>query len=238
MNYSFIFVIAAMLCMVCGSAGAGEADIKLPEPSTDGEMSLEKTLDQRRSVRSYAEGSISLQELSQILWAAQGITKRMEKPGHWPESREWFGGMRTAPSAGALYPLEVYAAAGEVDGLEKGLYKYSPQEHSLKRIGSKDLRPELAAASLGQRWVRECAVDIIITAVYARIEKKYGDRSELYVPVEVGAAMQNIYLQCEPLGLGTVVIGAFEDEKVAGALQLPGSERPMAIMPVGRKKGR
>jgi len=237
MNYTIIFLIALMLCMVYGSADAGEGEIKLPEPLTEGEMSLERTLDQRRSVRSYSDSSLSLEELSQLIWAAQGITKRMEKPAHWPESREWFGGLRTAPSAGALYPLEVYVAAGEVEGLEKGLYRYHPLQHSLEMIISDDLRGELADASLGQSWVRECALDIIITAVYARIEKKYGEKSELYVPIEVGAAMQNIYLQCEPLGLGTVVIGAFEDDKVAGVLDLPADERPMAIMPVGRKKG-
>lgn len=237
MNYTLILLIALMLCMVYGSADAGEGEIKLPEPSTEGDMSLERTLDQRRSVRSYGESPLSLEELSQLLWAAQGITKRMEKPGHWPESREWFGGFRTAPSAGALYPLEVYVAAGEVGGLAKGLYKYDPLQHSLEKVISDDLRGELADASLGQSWVRECAADIIITAVYARTEKKYGERSELYVPVEVGAVMQNIHLQCEPLGLGTVIIGAFEDEKVAGVLDLPAGERPMGIMPVGRKKG-
>ena len=234
MNNSLLLT-ALMLSMVCGSASAGEAGVKLPEPTKDGEISLEKTLDQRRSVRSYADSSLSLQELSQLLWAAQGITKRMEKPGHWPESREWFGGFRTAPSAGALYPLEVYVAAGKVEGLEKGLYKYHPLQHSLEMITSDDLRGQLADASLGQKWVKECALDIIVTAVYSRTEKKYGERSELYVPIEVGAVMQNIYLQCEPLGLGTVVIGAFEDQEVTAALELPADERPMAIMPVGRR---
>jgi len=231
----------SLLLLLPVAAGQSLADspdeMELPAPDREGALSLEKTLEQRRSVRSYTTGEpISLEELSQLLWAAQGITKMMEKPGHWPEDREWFGGLRTAPSAGALYPLEVYVAAGNVRGLEPGLYKYIPQRHSLARENGRDLRGQLADAALGQRWVAECAADIVITAVYQRTEAKYGDRADLYVPMEVGSAVQNIYLQCEPLGLGTVVVGAFTDDDVSDVLQLPDSERPMAIMPVGRKK--
>ncbi|MBD3179864.1 MAG: SagB/ThcOx family dehydrogenase [Candidatus Latescibacteria bacterium] len=230
-----IVLLTLLFSLIFGSAIAGEAEIKLPAPVTDGQISLEKAMEQRRSVRSYAEGPLSMEELSQLLWAAQGVTRRMERPRRWFQDRKWIGGLRTAPSAGALYPLEVYVAAGEVTGLEKGLYKYLAMEHSLVRKGSEDLRGELAAASLGQSYVKDCAVDIIITAVYARVESKYGNRAEIYVPIEVGAAMQNIYLQCESLKLGTVVIGAFRDNEVEDVLDLPDRERPIAIMPVGRK---
>ncbi|MDZ7860661.1 MAG: SagB/ThcOx family dehydrogenase [Candidatus Krumholzibacteriota bacterium] len=235
-------IMLKLICLLLVSATAGQSfadgprEIKLPEPAKDGSLSLEKALKQRRSVRSYLSEPISLEELSQLLWAAQGITKRMDKPAHWPEEREWFGGLRTAPSAGALYPLEIYVASGRVSGLDAGLYKYIPEKHSLVPQSGEDLRDHLAEAALGQSYVRECAADIIITAVYQRVEGKYGKRADLYVPMEAGSAVQNIYLQCEPLGLGTVVIGAFSEDRVKDALELPGSERPMAIMPVGRKK--
>ena len=196
--------------------------ITLPEPWFESQVSLEETLLERRSVRDYAGLSLSLDDISQLLWAAQGITS------------DWGG--RTAPSAGALYPLEVYLVAGDVDGLETGVYKYQPREHALVRTGDGDIRSELAGAALGQSCVARGAVDIVIAAVYERTTGKYGDRGIRYVHMEAGHAAQNIYLEAVALDLGTVTVGAFSDEEVKEVLDMPESEVPLYIMPVGRQK--
>jgi SagB-type dehydrogenase family enzyme len=196
--------------------------ITLPEPRFESQVSLEETLLGRRSVREYADLPLSLEDVSQLLWAAQGITS------------DWGG--RTAPSAGALYPLEVYLVVGSVDDLGVGVYKYQPQEHALFRVGDGDVRAELASAALGQSFVDEAAVDIVIGAVYERTTRKYGDRGVRYVHMEAGHAAQNIYLEAVALDLGTVTIGAFSDELVMDILDMPESEVPLYIMPVGRKQ--
>lgn len=193
--------------------------IKLPEPRTKGEISLEETLLNRRSIRDFADKPLTLYEVSQLLWSAQGMT----------------GGGRTAPSAGALYPLEVYLVAGNVDNLAPGVYKYKPGTHELTMFKAKDMRRELAEAALNQEHVSDGAINIIITAIYERTTGKYGDRGIRYVHMEAGHASQNIYLQATALGLGTVTIGAFHDEQVKTVLGMPQNEAPLYIMPVGRK---
>jgi SagB-type dehydrogenase family enzyme len=194
----------------------------LPEPRFESQVSLEETLLGRRSVREYLSLPLSLEDISQLLWAAQGITS------------DWGG--RTAPSAGALYPLEVYLVVGDVDGLESGVYKYQPQEHALIRVGDSDVRSELASAALEQSFIAQGAVDIVIAAVYERTTRKYGDRGVRYVHMEAGHAAQNIYLEAVALDLGTVTVGAFSDEQVKDVLGMPESEVSLYIMPVGRKR--
>jgi len=194
--------------------------ILLPEVSYDSKTSVEKALSKRRSIRNYRDEPLKLEELSQLLWAAQGITS------------DWGG--RTAPSAGAKYPLEIFAVVGKVVNLESGIYRYLPHDHSLKKVKDKDQRDALFSASLFQSPVKEAPVVIVVTAVYKRTMVKYGERGIRYVHIEVGHACQNIYLQAESLNLGTVEIGAFEDEKVKKVLNLK-DEEPLAIMPVGRK---
>jgi SagB-type dehydrogenase family enzyme len=194
----------------------------LPEPRFESKVSLEETLFRRRSVREYVDLPLSLEEVSQLLWATQGITSA------------WGG--RTAPSAGALYPLEVYLVVGDVDNLGVGVYKYQPQEHALVRVGDGDVRAELASAALGQSFVEEGAIDIVISAVYERTTRKYGNRGVRYVHMEAGHAAQNTCLEAVALDLGTVTIGAFSDERVTDILGMPESEVPLYIMPVGRKK--
>ncbi len=206
-------------CAVSSRLGEEEPlEVKLPQPRPSGEMSVEEALAARRSVRSYRDEPLSLTELSQLLWAAQGIT------AHW--------GGRTAPSAGATYPLEVYAVVGEVTGLEAGVFHYRPDGHLLVRRKAGDLRGELAAAALGQGWVREAPVSLVIAARYERTAGRYGERGARYVHIEGGHVGQNIYLQAEALGLGTVVVGAFDDQDVKTLLRI--EEEPLAIMPVGR----
>ncbi len=203
---------------------AGESDkvAKLPEPSKKGDLSVEEALQSRRSVRDYTAESLTLAELSQLLWAAQGKTHPM--------------GLRTAPSPGALYPLELYVVAGKVDDLESGVYKYICGRHELKRTLDGDQRSNLCKAALKQESISDAPVVIVITAVYQRVMKKYGERGTQYTHIEVGAAVQNVYLQARSLSLGTVVIGAFYDNKVSRALALPDGEEPLAIMPVGKPK--
>ena len=206
-------------CAVSSRLGEEEPlEVKLPEPRPSGEMSVEEALAARRSVRSYQDEALSLTELAQLLWAAQGIT------AHW--------GGRTAPSAGATYPLEVYAVVGEVTGLEAGVFHYRPDGHLFVRRTVGDLRGELASAALGQEWVREAPVSLVIAARYERTTGRYGERGVRYVHIEVGHAGQNIYLQAEALGLGTVIVGAFDDQDVKTLLGI--EEEPLAIMPVGR----
>jgi len=197
-----------------------EVEVKLPEPRHDGDVSVETALLKRRSVRDYAGGALTLPEVSQLLWAAQGITHPR--------------GLRTAPSAGATYPLETYLVVGDVTGLAAGVYRYKPHEHKLVKVLDGDLRVEPAAAALGQIWVREGAINIVLTAIYERTTRRYGDRGIRYVHMEVGHVGQNIHLQAVALNLGTVVIGAFDDDQVKTFLNLPLNEHPLYIMPVGR----
>ena len=210
--------------------------IPLPAPRHTSATSVEQALSERRSIREFMDEALSLEEVSQLLWAAQGVTEPGEAPEMWREEwGKWMGGVRTAPSAGALYPLEVYLVAGEVDGLQAGLYRYIALEHALEPSAEGDLREALAEAALRQAAITAAPAVVVITAVYQRTAGKYGERATRYVHIEVGAAGQNIYLQAETLGLGTVFIGAFRDEPVQLALGLPTDHGPLAIMPVGRR---
>lgn len=190
---------------------------KLPQFSTQGKTSLEQAINERVSVRDYAPGSLTLEEVSQLLWACYGKNK---------------GKKLTAPSAGALYPLKVYLAAGEVENLSKGFYKYDNQSHSLILISFIDLRSDLYRAALNQRWVESAPILIVICADYDIMVSHYGGRGRRYVDIEVGHAGENLYLQAQTLGLSTVAVGAFDDNKVKGVLNV--EEEPLYIMPVGR----
>jgi len=194
--------------------------ISLPEPARSGEKSLESLLQQRRSVREYREAALDLSAIGQLLWAAQGITD--------PQ------GFRTAPSAGALYPLELYVVAGNVDGLSPGVYHYHSDKHHLQLSESGDLRNRLARAALAQPWVKAAAAVVVITAVYERTTRKYGERGIRYVHMEVGHAAQNLFLQAEALELAAVVVGAFDDDAVATTLKLPTDVQPLMLIPVAR----
>uniref|UniRef100_A0A7V3ZW15 SagB/ThcOx family dehydrogenase n=1 Tax=candidate division WOR-3 bacterium TaxID=2052148 RepID=A0A7V3ZW15_UNCW3 len=193
--------------------------MKLPKPRYKSDVSVEEALLKRRSVRSYKKSPLTLEEVSQLLWAAYGITA------------DWGG--KTCPSAGATYPLVIYLAAGEVKDLKPGVYQYLPEEHSLKLVLAKDVRKELMAAAWEQEYILKAPIDIIIAADYQKTTTHYGERGIRYVHMEVGHCGQNIHLQCEALGLGTVVIGAFNDKEVKKILKI--KEDVLYIMPVGRK---
>lgn len=222
-------LVAALVLLMIGGflshaqgRNAGQGDIALPEvEEASVEMRLTEALEQRRSIRNFTSESISREELAALLWAAQGITQ--------PRA-----GYRTAPSAGATYPLVVYAAVGSVDSIESGLYRYLPEDHSLRLVVADDLRARLHAAALAQRAVREAAVVLVIASVTERTARRYGNRAERYVAMEAGHAAQNIYLLATALGLGTVAIGAFDDAEVSTVLKLDVNESPLYLMPVGR----
>ena len=145
-------------------------------------------------------------------------------------------GLRTAPSAGGLYPLEIYLVAGKVEGLPPGVYKYVVDSHRLLRISDRDKREQLAMAALNQLPVMEGAADIVIAAVYERSTSKYGERGIRYTQIEVGHVAQNICLEATVLGLGVVTVGAFDDNQVKRVLDIPDEETPLYIIPVGRKE--
>jgi SagB-type dehydrogenase family enzyme len=191
--------------------------IQLPQPKTKGNISVEEAIQKRRSVRAYSLKDISLEDVSQLLWAAQGIT----------DSRR---GLRAAPSAGALYPLEIYIVKKD------GLFHYIPEAHKLEAISSNDMRRTLADASYGQDYVKEAAIDIVICAIYERVTSRYGERGIRYTDMEAGHAAQNVFLQAVALGLDSVPIGAFDDNAVSKILGLPRDTKPLYILPVGYRK--
>jgi SagB-type dehydrogenase family enzyme len=202
------------------TSAAGPSLIRLPQPRLDGTTSVEAALAARRSIRSFANKPVSLEELSQLLWAAQGITHPR--------------GLRTAPSAGALYPLELFVVAGNVATLLSGTYQYEPDGHHLVRIAEGDQRPGLSDAALGQSSIRKAPVVIAIVADERKTTIKYGERGMRYVHLEAGHAAQNICLQAEALGLGAVMIGAFSDRDVTSLLRSSG-QVPLYLIPLGRK---
>ena len=192
--------------------------VKLPGPGTSGNR-IEELLAKRRSVRRYAERDLSETVISRFLWAAQGIS-----------SKE---GLRTSPSAGALYPLEIHAVIGEGNGFEPGIYRYIAEEHILTQEIPGDMRERLSRAALSQPMVGQAPVSLIISAVYPRITSKYGKRGIRYADMEAGHAAQNVYLLGVELGIGTCAVGAFDDEEVKKVLKLPANEEPLYILPLG-----
>ncbi|HUU12496.1 MAG TPA: SagB/ThcOx family dehydrogenase [Terriglobia bacterium] len=191
--------------------------VELPEPVREGRMSVEEAIARRRSVRKFGKEALSAQQVSQLLWAAQGITHRE--------------GLRTAPSAGALYPLELYVATPD------GFFHYEPQPHRLRRLTNRDLRPAIFRAALEQDAIREAPTVFVFTAVYERTAQKYGEgRTPRYVQMEAGHAAQNLLLEAVALGLGGVPVGAFHDADGQKTLALPREERPLYLIPVGHPR--
>ena len=196
--------------------------IHLPTPARTGGMSLADALAGRRTIRSFASHPLSQAQLSHLLWACYGVS----------DSRS---GARTAPSAGALYPLDCYLVVGAhgVEGLEAGVFHYLPLEHSLEATAQGDKRREVAQASLSQLWMAEAPIMVIIAAEYERTTGRYRERGQRYVLMEVGHVGENLFLQSVAIGLGAGIIGAFDDEAVNRALQLPDRHEPLLIVPVG-----
>lgn len=199
-----------------------EIPLKLPAPTLKGKVSVEEAIAKRRSIRKYKAEPLTLTQLSQILWSAQGITGNQQ--------------LRAAPSAGATYPLEIFILAGKetVEKLEAGVYHYDLATHSLVRQQYGDLRRELAKAALDQGFLATAPVDIVICALYQRTCHRYGRRGERYTHMEMGHVGENIHLQAVALGLSAVMIGAFNDEEVRRILNVQEQFRPLYIIPLGK----
>ncbi|MBN2020298.1 MAG: SagB/ThcOx family dehydrogenase [Sedimentisphaerales bacterium] len=189
--------------------------VKLPQPDTKGSVTLEKTISQRRSQRDFLNDALTQKQAGQLCWAAQGASGRL----------------RTAPSAGAAYPLEVFVVSGD------GLFHYLPDKHSLEEMTAEDLRGKLAAACWGQEFVKQAGAIFVMAAEFRRTTGRYGERGVRYVYMEAGHAAQNIHLEAEALGLGSVAVGAFDDEAVKKVLSLPEELEPVYMVVVGRYRG-
>ena len=196
--------------------------VTLPPPVLKGKVSVEEVIAKRRSIRHFSREPLSLVALSQILWAAQGIT-------------DSDAGFRSAPSAGALYPLELYVVARRdgVDGLPEGVYHYEPKGHRVTLVKGGDFALELEDATWDQEIVKEASATVVITAVLSRTAAKYGRRASQYVSQESGHAAQNIFLQGAALGIGTVVMGAFSEGAVRRVVGAGPDERPLYVQPLG-----
>ena len=201
-----------------------EGHMKLMQPKMSGDVSLEGTIKDRRTIRSFSPDELTQEQFSQLLWAAQGIT-------------EGRGFKRSAPSAGALYPMDVYAVVGKdsVKGYKEGVYHYEPEDHSVSLVSGGDLRYDVARASLSQMWMARAPLNLVITAEYDRVAVKYGKRGVRYAMIEAGHIGQNIFLQAEGLGLGAGIVGAFNDAEVNRLMKIPRSHEPLLILPVGYK---
>jgi SagB-type dehydrogenase family enzyme len=196
--------------------------VELPKPEHTG-MSVEQAIKQRRSVRNYSKKPVTKEQLSQLLFAAQGITAKVyDKP------------LRASPSAGALYPFEIYIIANNVQDLPKGIYHYSVLEHNLESVKSGDFRRQIIGAGLDQQMLGDAGATFVLSAVFDRVCCKYGERGYRYVYIEAGHISQNIYLQAVSLGLGSVCVGAFSDEQVNKLIDVDGvKEAVIYLHPVG-----
>lgn len=197
--------------------------LQLPAAKTTGTVALEEAIARRRSLRQFASDSLSLSEVSQLLWSAQGVTEPAK-------------GFRAAPSAGALYPLELFLLASNVASLTPGIYLYHPHPHALQLIVAGDQIPQLSQAAWPQKFVANAPAVIAIVGVISITAGRYGARAEKYVYLEAGHAGQNIYLQATALGLSTVAVGAFHPDMAAESLNLLDSETPLYLFPVGKTR--
>jgi SagB-type dehydrogenase family enzyme len=185
----------------------------LSKPIQDGSVSLEQAIAARRSRRDFLPKSVTLEQISQLTWAAQGQGAH----SHY----------RTAPSAGATYPLELFIVTSD------GLFHYLPAKHSLEKLTGQDLRAALASAALGQGFIEAAPLTLVFTAEFSRTTNHYGKRGIRYVYMEAGHAAQNVHLQAEALGLGSVAVGAFDDASVSKVLSLPDHLEPLYMVTVG-----
>ena len=213
--------LAMLLAASCGREeerppARGESRA-LPEPATRGSVSVEEALARRRSVRDFLPTPLTEAQLAQLAWAAQGITDRHR-------------GLRTAPSAGALYPIELYVVTAD------GVRRYDPRRHAFIAVVAGDRRKELARAAVNQAWLAQAPATFVVAAVFERTTRKYGERGIRYATIEVGHVCQNISLQAVALGLGSVSVGAFDDERVRRIIGAPPHHKPMCLVCVGRPR--
>ncbi len=220
----FLFLVSVVF-LLSASEGLLAQTVALSGPRLKSQVSVEEAIQARRSVRAYAAAPLQLFEVAQIVWAAQGITESQS-------------GKRAAPSAGALYPMEVYLAVakGRVEGLEAGIYRYDARAHALHQVSAGDYTERIVQAARNQAWAGQAPLMVIIAGEYARTAGKYGQRAHRYVHIEAGCLAENIFLQVQALGLRAGIIGAFDDAALQQAAALPAAHEPLLIMPVGRPR--
>jgi SagB-type dehydrogenase family enzyme len=223
MRFFWGVVTVMVTLFFTAAAGLGADPIKLPPPSHQGKVSVAEALKKRRTMRQFAQRGLDLSQVSQLLWGTDGQSDPR--------------GLRTAPSAGATFPLEIYLVVGErgVTGLAPGLYHYRPDSHTLELTHKGDLRSAVARASLHQTWMAEAPVMMVIAGEYRRCTNRYGERGLRYTHMESGNVSQNLFLAAAALGLGAGIVGAFEDKALARVLNLPPGQEPLLVMPVGYK---
>lgn len=223
MHTYWSLILAMGIVIVFPSAGSTAEAVKLPSPATTGGMPLTEALVARRTVRHFASRPLNLAQVSQLLWEADGISDRR--------------GLRTSPSAGATYPLDLYLVVGErgVTDLTAGVYHYEGAAQALMPVARADFSNAVARACLNQAWMTEAPVMVVITGEYRRCTARYGERGIRYTHMEAGNVSQNVFLAAEAMGLGAGIVGAFEDKALAQVLKLPPAHEPLLVMPVGYK---
>jgi SagB-type dehydrogenase family enzyme len=226
LRYRWIYMLIFVFAVAAGLPHWARAEIKLPKPGFTGVMSVEAAMVAKKSVRNFSSKPLALSQISQLLWAANGNLAYDAVSG---------ATTKVIPSAGGLYPLEIFLLSGKdtVTGLPAGVHKYEPAKNSLETISSGDSRGSLAQAALGQMWLARAPAVIVIAAAFERTTSKYGNRGIQYVFMEAGNSDQNLYLQAAALGLRTGTVGAFHDTAVAEATKLPKGISPLLIVAVG-----
>ena len=217
-----VLVLATALATLAHSAepSAAPAAIALPAAKTDGNVSVEKALAERRSLRTPAATALTLEEVGQLCWAAQGVT---DNKGH-----------RTAPSALAVYPLELYVIAGAVVGLAPGLYRYDPAKHGLMLVTAGDQRTDFEEKGVGQTWIAKAPVIFVIAGTTDKVAKMK-ERGPQFMAIEAGLAAQGFFLEATALGLGSTFVGGFKPAEARAALGLPSGQEVLAVLPIGHK---
>jgi SagB-type dehydrogenase family enzyme len=229
MNVHFWFFLIVVILLIVGiiimtkmlKTVQKEDHIPLDHVQLSSTTAIEEAISNRRSIHEFKNESLLYSNISQILWAAQGITDKNR-------------GLRAAPSAGALYPLELYVIAGDVGNLASGVYKYRPDKHALVKVSTGDKRINLAEAAADQNWIHKAPASIVICAVYERTAQKYKEHAERFVHMEVGAVAENIALQCISLEMATVFVGVFDDNKVRSVIDAAKNEVPMCVLTLGK----
>jgi len=224
-NFMFMLLISALAIVVLFFGQISMAgEIALPSPAYKGTVSVEEALKARRTHRSFQPRPLTLKQFSQILWGAYGVT-----------AQKYGSFLKTAPSAGALYPLDIYGVVGQggVETLAPGIYHFRPENHALELVKQGDLRAEVARQALQQMWMAKAPLILVITGDYNRSNIKYGPRGVTYTHIEAGHVGQNIFLQAEAIGLKAGIVGAFNNQQIIRVMGFPTSQDPLLIMPVG-----
>lgn len=223
----FVFLSAAALAVASVSAHCQETEIKLPPPNLNGKMSVEAAIVGKKSIRNFSTAPLDIAQVSQMLWAANGNIPKDAIAG---------ATTKVIPSAGALYPLEVFLVTGKntVGTLPEGIYRYDAQKNALQKVAGGDNRNLLAHASLSQTFIARAPAIVVIAAIFERSTVRYGPRGFQYSYMEAGSANQNMYLQAESLGLRLATVGAFDDAQVAAVLKFTPNIKPLLVIPVGK----